>query len=58
MKTIMRGYCLLFNEITDVSEELMKLEEKLKLAQRQAEELYIEETDEDIINSEPDSEPS
>lgn len=49
---------MLFNEITDVSEELMKLEEKLKLAQRQAEELYIEETDEDIINSEPDSEPS
>lgn len=43
MKTITKEYSVLFNEITEVSEELIKLYERLIEAQRRAEEIYIEE---------------
>ena len=45
MKTISKEYLLLFNALTDAEEALRHLREKLMEIQRQAEELYLEETD-------------
>ena len=45
MKTISKEYLLLFNALTDAEEALRKLREQLMEIQRQAEELYLEETD-------------
>ena len=45
MKTISREYLLLFNAMTDVEESLRQLREGLMDIQRQAEELFLEETD-------------
>lgn len=45
MKTISKEYLLLFNAITDAEEALRQLRERLIDIQRQAEELYLEETD-------------
>ena len=45
MKTISKEYLLLFNAITDAEETLCQLRERLINIQRQAEELYLEETD-------------
>ena len=45
MKTISKEYLLLFNAVTDAEENLRELREKLMAVQRQAEELYLEETD-------------
>ena len=42
MQTIPKEYSVLFNTITDVSKSLRLLEEKLKFAQRQAEDIFIE----------------
>lgn len=42
MQTIRREYSILFNTITDVSRSLKLLEEKLRFAQQQAEDIYIE----------------
>ena len=44
MKTISREYLLLFNAMTDVEESLRQLREGLMDIQRQAEELFLEET--------------
>ena len=45
MKTISKEYLLLFNAVTDAEENLRELREKLMAVQRQAEELFMEETD-------------
>ena len=45
MQTIRREYSILFNAITDVTRSLKLLEEKLKFAQQQAEDIYIESSD-------------
>ena len=45
MKTISREYLLLFNALTDTEEFLHQLQELLMDIQRQAEELFLEETD-------------
>ena len=45
MKTISKEYLLLFNALTDAEEALRKLREQLMERQRQAEELFLEETD-------------
>ena len=45
MKTISKEYLLLFNALTDAEESLRKLREQLMEIQRQAEELFLEETD-------------
>ena len=45
MKTISREYLLLFNALTDTEEFLRQLQERLMDIQRQAEELFLEETD-------------
>ena len=45
MKTISKEYLLLFNALTDAEEALRKLREQLMEIQRQAEELFLEETD-------------
>ena len=45
MKTISKEYLFLFNAITDAEETLCQLRERLINIQRQAEELYLEETD-------------
>ena len=45
MKTISREYLLLFNALTDTEEFLHQLQERLMDIQRQAEELFLEETD-------------
>ena len=45
MKTISREYLLLFNAMTDAEEALCQLRERLIDIQRQAEELFLEETD-------------
>ena len=45
MKNIAKEYLLLFNTITDAEETLRQLRAKLMEAQRQAEALYLEETD-------------
>ena len=42
MQTIPKEYSILFNTITDVSRSLRLIEEKLKFAQQQAEDIYIE----------------
>lgn len=43
MKEITKEYSVLFNEITDVSEEILKLYTKLIEAQKRAEEIFISE---------------
>ncbi len=43
MKRITKEYSVLFNEITDVSEELIKLYWRLLEAQRRSEEGFLEE---------------
>ena len=45
MKPISKEYLLLFNALTDTEETLRQLQARLLDIQRQAEELYIEETD-------------
>ena len=45
MKMISKEYLLLFNALTDAEEALRQLRERLMEIQRQAEELYLEETD-------------
>lgn len=45
MKTISKEYLLLFNAMTDAEEALRQLRERLINIQRQAEELYLEESD-------------
>ena len=45
MKTISKEYLLLFNALTDTEEFLHQLRERLMDIQRQAEELFLEETD-------------
>ena len=45
MKTISKEYLLLFNALTDAEEALCQLRERLMEIQRQAEELFLEETD-------------
>ena len=47
MKPISREYLLMFNAITDAEETLRQLREKLMFVQRQAEELYLEDEEED-----------
>ena len=42
MKTMCKEYSVLFNEITDVSEELSKLVKRLTEAQQRTEAMYIE----------------
>ncbi len=41
MKTMSKEYSTLFNEITDVSEELTKLVNRLMDAQKRTEEMFI-----------------
>lgn len=50
MQTIAKEYLLLFNTLTDAEETLHKLEARLMEAQRQAEELFMENADPDIQN--------
>lgn len=45
MSVITKEYSLLFNEITEVSEALVKLYQRLLEAQRCAEEIYIKDED-------------
>ena len=45
MKMISKEYLLLFNALTDAEEALRQLRERLMEIQRQAEDLYLEETD-------------
>lgn len=45
MKPISQEYVLLFNAITDAEEILSQLRETLISAQRQAEELFLEESE-------------
>ena len=47
MKSISREYLLMFNAITDAEETLRQLREKLIFVQRQAEELYLQDEEED-----------
>ena len=47
MKPISREYLLMFNAITDAEETLRQLREKLMFVQRQAEELYLQDEEED-----------
>ena len=42
MKPISREYLLMFNAITDAEETLRQLRERLMFVQRQAEELYLQ----------------
>ena len=46
MKVTTEMYTKLFNEITDVQEELLKLAERLKNIQIETEEIYINNEDE------------
>ena len=46
MKTISKEYLLLFRAITDTEETLRQLRERLIFAQRQAEELYLQDDEE------------
>ena len=50
MQTIAKEYLLLFNTLTDAEETLRRLEARLMEAQRQAEELCMENTDPNIQN--------
>lgn len=45
MQTIAKEYLLLFNTLTDAEEALHRLETRLMEAQRQAEELFLENAD-------------
>lgn len=45
MKTINKEYSILFNEITNVSEELKKLIQQLMYAQQCTEEMFMEQED-------------
>lgn len=47
MKSISKEYLMLFNVITDTEEALLKLRETLVEAQRQAEELFLDEDPEE-----------
>lgn len=47
MKSISKEYVLLFNAVTDAEETLCQLRERLMFIQRQAEELFLEEDEED-----------
>lgn len=47
MKTMSKEYSTLFNEITDVSEELSKLINRLMDAQKRTEEMFMEDDVED-----------
>lgn len=47
MTTISKEYLLLFNAVTDAEEALDRLRGALAEAQRQAEELFLEEFEED-----------
>lgn len=51
MQMIAKEYLLLFNTLTDAEETLHKLEARLIEAQRQAEELFLEETEPDMKSS-------
>ncbi len=46
MTAISKEYLLLFNAVTDAERTLARLQEALAEAQRQAEELFLEGTDE------------
>ena len=50
MQTIAKEYLLLFNTLTDAEETLRRLEARLMEAQRQAAELFMENTDPNIQN--------
>lgn len=43
MHNITREYLLLFHTLTDMQEELLRLRDRMMLAQAAAEELYLEE---------------
>ena len=47
MKSISKEYVLLFNAITDTEETLRQLRETLIFVQRQAEELYLQDEEEE-----------
>jgi len=47
MKSISKEYVLLFNAITDAEETLRQLRETLMFVQRQAEELYLQDEEEE-----------
>ena len=47
MKVTSEMYTKLFNELTDMQEELQKLIERMQKAQIEAEEMYIEGTEEE-----------
>lgn len=47
MKPITKEYLLLFNALTDAEETLRQLRETLMFVQRQAEELYLQDEEED-----------
>ena len=47
MQSISKEYLLLFNAISDAADSLAQLRASLMEAQRQAEELFLQRTDED-----------
>ena len=47
MKSISKEYLLMFNAITDAEETLRQLRETLMFVQRQAEELYLQQDEEE-----------
>jgi len=47
MKSISKEYLLLFNALTDAEETLRGLREQLMFVQRKAEELYLQDEEED-----------
>jgi len=49
MKTLSKEYGVLFNEITDVSKELVKLVRRLNDAQERTEAMYIEDVEGNYI---------
>ena len=49
MKAMSKEYSTLFNEITDVSEELSKLVLRLQAAQQQTEMMFLEDDDELLV---------
>ena len=55
MNTISKEYLLLFNAMTDAEEALRQLRERLIDIQRQAEELYLEETDAPAVQDASDT---
>lgn len=48
MKSISKEYLLLFNTISDVEKALRQLQEVLIAAQRQAEDLFLETSEESV----------